>query len=356
MKAALSNGELVYASQLTQEERHNQYTCPHCGNAVRVHKRKSGSYYFSHIPQKWNTTNESVIHETGKRHLYEWLKRYVDHVEVEPSLQTLQRPDLLVKCSMKDFAVEYQCSPISARLIKKRTEQYKSLNIHPVWIFGEKYKQLHILTPVFIQSLLFHPTFQYVLLFLDHHELTIRHHIQLSSMKRTYTYCEQRKELAQLDAYGFLTFIEQCHLLIEHKQEKQQVVVRTFTPKKIQQLRFGKHIENRLFFEALYTQGVRIDELPNHCFEYPKYGLVFKTANYIWKGYFYLFWRRKAIGEPVSLEAIVEYYLWLIHEKCIRIISKQHLSREILSLLERHTLQKQLTNHGNLYIKKLELL
>ncbi|UZN00931.1 competence protein CoiA family protein [Lysinibacillus sp. MHQ-1] len=74
--------------------------------------------HFAHHTQnqcsKFFAEGESKLHLQGKIQLFEWLQKLRLKVELEPYLTELsQRPDLLVAFDNNNFALEFQCSPIT---------------------------------------------------------------------------------------------------------------------------------------------------------------------------------------------------------------------------------------------------
>ena len=125
-----------------QEIKAQQYYCPQCGEPVIV---KAGAIKIPHFSHKHKTAcdglfseRESVVHLTGKQHLYTWLHSKNVDVRLEATIpRLLQRPDILAIVRKKRYAIEFQCSPIGERLFYKRTAGYESIGIEPIWILKD---------------------------------------------------------------------------------------------------------------------------------------------------------------------------------------------------------------------------
>ncbi|WP_391120503.1 competence protein CoiA [Psychrobacillus sp. L3] len=93
-----------------------------------AHKRKSEcSYSFSE--------GETEDHLNGKLQLYDFFKRLHVQTQLEPFLPSIkQRPDILISWKETMFAIEFQCSPISALVINERSKGYQNHSILPIWI------------------------------------------------------------------------------------------------------------------------------------------------------------------------------------------------------------------------------
>ena len=90
---------------------------------------------------------ESTAHLLGKQHLFQLFTKLQLTPVLEPYLSQLrQRPDLLISQKSKQFAIEFQCSPIANDLFWQRTTGYRQANITPVWLLStpEKYKTLGV--------------------------------------------------------------------------------------------------------------------------------------------------------------------------------------------------------------------
>ncbi|MBN8207235.1 hypothetical protein JI666_00580 [Bacillus sp. NTK071] len=126
------------------------YFCPICKERVVMKLGEKRVWHFSHYAKDlcggyWEP--ESNYHLSGKRQLYEWVKKDDPEVELEYYLNpSKQRPDLLLPS--RRIAIEYQCSSIDERILKKRTTDYVSLGYDVRWIFGakrlkSKYRYIH---------------------------------------------------------------------------------------------------------------------------------------------------------------------------------------------------------------------
>ncbi|MGC7927582.1 competence protein CoiA [Lysinibacillus sp. VIII_CA] len=137
--------QLFHPYQYTREalqkyRRQMTFFCPQCLEPVHL---KIGSYtipHFAHHTQnqcsKFFAEGESKLHLQGKIQLFEWLQKLRLKVELEPYLTELsQRPDLLVAFDNNNFALEFQCSPITHDKWQKRTIGYETNNIQPIWLF-----------------------------------------------------------------------------------------------------------------------------------------------------------------------------------------------------------------------------
>lgn len=115
----------------------NTFFCPQCGKRVILKIGTKITPHFAHQSKRCTgfTEGESAIHLLGKQQLYKWLQSF-GYVELEPLLPALmQRPDILVTIKDQQYAIEFQCSPISVEQLTRRTEGYQQQNIIPIWLF-----------------------------------------------------------------------------------------------------------------------------------------------------------------------------------------------------------------------------
>lgn len=138
-------GTLIYTMQhsrqaLQQLQQGSTFFCPQCKAPVQL---KLGAIMTPHFAHKVATSctklfseGESEAHLAGKIQLYEWLQQRKLFVMLEPTIEGVtQRPDLLVMYGEQEYAIEFQCSTISASTIKKRSAGYRAVGIVPIWIF-----------------------------------------------------------------------------------------------------------------------------------------------------------------------------------------------------------------------------
>lgn len=129
-----------YSREELQEIRlREQFFCPSCQAPVIL---KIGEINIPHFAHKNRTfcdsfsEPESSLHLHGKLLLHHFFHRLHFKVELEAYLTEIrQRADLLVE---ERYAIEFQCSTIPVSQLKERSNGYKQLHIHPVWIKGLK--------------------------------------------------------------------------------------------------------------------------------------------------------------------------------------------------------------------------
>ena len=100
------------------------------GSSVRTH--------FAHKSLKdceYSSENESPEHLANKESLYHWLKKEAE-VQLEyPFPELKQIADVFVNGNL---ALEVQCSPLPQKLLKERSEGYRSQGYQVLWLLGQK--------------------------------------------------------------------------------------------------------------------------------------------------------------------------------------------------------------------------
>ncbi|WP_239457137.1 competence protein CoiA [Planococcus versutus] len=143
--AKTSNQKLFYLTnqhsrqELHKIRTHEQFFCPTCQASVHL---KIGEINIPHFAHKALSScdqfsePESSLHLHGKLLLHNFFKKLNHTVDLEKYLSGIrQRTDVFVN---ERYAIEFQCSPIPVSQLFQRSDGYKRLNVHPVWIKGLK--------------------------------------------------------------------------------------------------------------------------------------------------------------------------------------------------------------------------
>lgn len=127
----------VTKERLKEIRKEREFFCPACGQKVMLKIGEIIIPHFAHIRKNdcdVFSEGETAIHLKGKHLLFTWLQSQKIPTLVEPYLKRIrQRPDLLVKDNEKYYAIEFQCSPITKRLLDKRNRGYQSVDVTPIW-------------------------------------------------------------------------------------------------------------------------------------------------------------------------------------------------------------------------------
>ncbi|RZI48934.1 competence protein CoiA [Lactococcus kimchii] len=131
------NKKLINLLENRPESLKGKYFCPACRSELSL---KNGAIKTPHFAHKslqacdLALENESAQHLGLKKELYEWFKQD-EKVEIERYLPALnQRPDLLVN---DKIAIEIQCSYLSLKRLKERSENYRQHGYRVLWLMGK---------------------------------------------------------------------------------------------------------------------------------------------------------------------------------------------------------------------------
>ncbi|MBT2756372.1 competence protein CoiA [Mesobacillus foraminis] len=136
----ISLGDCRDLQELLQWRSRETFLCPECGTQVILKLGTKRIWHFSHQSGKScavENERESAYHMSGKLQLYHWLKEQGISAELEKYIPGCrQRADIALEWNQERYAIEYQCSAISAELFKKRTTGYIENGYIPIWILG----------------------------------------------------------------------------------------------------------------------------------------------------------------------------------------------------------------------------
>lgn len=152
--------------------RHTPLYCPECKGRVLLKMGEKKITHFAHERIECCSSNgeaESRYHLQGKLQLYQKLAELNLHPQLEPYYPEIkQRADISFVFHNKQYVIEYQCAVISPQLIKKRTDGYRKVNIHPIWIIGfchlKKWNPIKLKLSAFIYQFFILYRKQYLLL------------------------------------------------------------------------------------------------------------------------------------------------------------------------------------------------
>lgn len=134
MQVALYHANLI---QISDARRGHKYLCPFCHRIVIVHQLSDGHRHFVHYHSNANCGGESSEHLMGKIQIARFFYVRFHNVKVEKYLSLIhQWPDILVNDST---VIEFQCSPISSKVLTARINGYLKVNLKSWWILGSPY-------------------------------------------------------------------------------------------------------------------------------------------------------------------------------------------------------------------------
>ncbi|WP_158318779.1 competence protein CoiA [Robertmurraya kyonggiensis] len=148
----ISLAEKYSRNQLEAMRKKEEFYCRSCSEKMILKIGTQRIPHFAHEKGSECTEydRESEYHMSGKIKLFEWLEIQGLSPEMEcyyPPIK--QRADIAFTYEEKTYCIEFQCSTISAEVFRRRTEGYRKLLLHPIWILGGKNinrKQTHKLS------------------------------------------------------------------------------------------------------------------------------------------------------------------------------------------------------------------
>ncbi|TFD97599.1 competence protein CoiA [Jeotgalibacillus sp. R-1-5s-1] len=167
LTALNEKNELVSLIQFSSREQlhcihaTSSFICSSCRSPVILKVGKIKTPHFAHRSRKncpSSSEGETDNHLKGKKSLYLWLQSIGLNPEVEQVYQQIgRRADIAVHTGDQEYAIEFQCSPISSKVMLERSKDYYSLNIIPVWILS--YEALQLSASGIIKFTEFHQQF-----------------------------------------------------------------------------------------------------------------------------------------------------------------------------------------------------
>lgn len=365
LQAMLSDGTLVTLANYTRKEIENfrksaKFYCPSCQKPVIIKAGKKVIPHFAHVRSASCPLvfGESIEHEHGKYHLYQYLKRKNLPAILEKYLPYLkQTPDIFIQLQERKIALEYQRASIPIEEVQNRTLGYLKANIIPLWILGENHFKRLSADSIKITSFLkaFIHKFSY------HFPATL------------YFFCPKTKRIAifqdlyftsntrafgnisffPLKSFSFLQFFQR-NIFPKNKlyrlwgEEKKRFRLRPFWRAR------GK---TRKWLEWLYQKGVHWEQLPSIVYLPIRNQLLMKTPLWDWQSHLVIdLLKPLSIGETFSLERCFR----LLENKLTPIKTlplytfKEHPILEYLLLLERLHFVEQKSKQKFVKLKSIE--
>ncbi|WP_421384201.1 competence protein CoiA [Bacillus salacetis] len=302
--------EMILLPRLTLNEilslRGQDFFCPECRGPLII---KAGEIKMPHFAHKSGTMcnvshePETFQHMKGKLHLFQHFSSFIPQVTLEHYLTEIQqRPDIYIQLNNRNFALEYQCSPISSTAFAERTAGYQNAGIEPVWISGEKVKTKGpgtIVLSNFQQNFIrFSPHAGYWFAFFDGLSQKMNLYFNLSPLSTTiFTSTIQSLPLASIP-FPFLLPLK------EFNSNQAQRFLESKKTWIINKQKYNRGV-NDPFLTSLYLNRDHIQKLPDFIGLATEHMLLFKNHPIEWQ---YYIWgdvfKKKEEGSTVILEEI----------------------------------------------------
>lgn len=267
--------EMIMSHDANKKE---TYYCPSCHSEVML---KKGEIKYPHFAHKTTTVcqtateNESVEHLAGKLLIAKNCEIFGLEYQIEAYLPEInQRADVLID---KTLAIEFQCSSLSIKRLKERTEHYKQNGYHVFWILGQKLGQLSSLTELKKHFIYFDHCRGYVdfCLLIDKEALVMTHYLTHNGKDMIV-----RKKNYSLQEYGLK------ELLLKHCMVASYSIVSPLKEVSRRKDRLSKRLlqsDNslRVLQEYLYQQSYHLLYLPEVVYLPSLYHPFFKETELV---------------------------------------------------------------------------
>ncbi|WP_449623102.1 competence protein CoiA [Robertmurraya sp. Marseille-Q9965] len=285
----ISLAEDYTRNQLEEIRKKEEFYCRSCSEKMILKIGTQRIPHFAHEKGSECTEydRESEYHMSGKIKLFEWLKIQGLSPEMECYYPTIkQRADIAFTYEGKTFCIEFQCCTISAEVFRKRTEGYRKLSLHPIWILGGKNinrKQTYKLSLT---------SFHFLFL-----QETANHEVYLPAycpQTNQFIYLENLISLTTRTAYASI-FCKTLEKLKVHELIAPKLAI---TPPlrnwgsdlfryKNTLITSGQALQDPFLFE-LYTHALHPHTLPSYVGLPLKQNYAIETAPFIWQTYLFL--------------------------------------------------------------------
>ncbi|MET3698344.1 competence CoiA-like predicted nuclease [Bacillus oleivorans] len=267
------NGHIYSLIGKSREEiiplRQQEFYCPGCKQKVQLKIGEINHPHFSHIqyhrcPFEWEP--ESEQHIDGKLLLQTFFQNLGWKTELEVYLKAIsQKPDLLLKKGSQQFAIEYQCSPLTLSRLRERVEGYSRLGIKQKWFFApsliksQSSSSSICLSEIVITGLVWNdPYFHLWCLDPDNRKLILFHHIFPFSQKKIFAL---QTPYSLLDQPPLITTPSSKSIIRSWKQERIKWLLTPNVSKKSSDLQFYRYLYQKSVHRSLLPPFVGIPHL-----------------------------------------------------------------------------------------------
>lgn len=327
--------------ELQRLKKLQSFFCPQCKQPLLL---KTGKIKIPHFAHKKNSEcnslfseGESHAHLIGKQQLFQLFTNLQLQPILEPYLPNLQqRPDLLVTMKDRQYAVEFQCSPIEHQVFLQRTNGYLNAQITPSWILHtpEKFK-----SPGIVKISINHTNAQFIQQYKNQRFL-----LTYDVKSKMFYYISNLIHIQKLQYFAVVKvlplFQQRFPFLIPEKITKQQFYIvlhnfRGFRDRYIRpRLLLSKKGINDRFFRAIYELQLTMTNLPVFL-GIPVFNTnAFNSFCLEWQVELFYFMKCHALtSETMNVNAIPYFFKWSHMEQTDeREIAVEHYLKILRSL------------------------
>lgn len=271
MYAAMNlNGELIYARELERGySLDNQWFCPDCRQEVIVKKSKKQKYFFSHLNVCHSEDLDRVIintetdsHMRTKEIFYNALQDTELTIQIEYPIDSInQIADIYVEDYLKQnrMVIEYQHTPISAKLIHQRHKKYLSFSNRSIWLIDYHLSENIKQNFTWFQTMLHYDRqegFYWQTIDTTREEIVFLKSLPLIFQLEKITYIEEKVNVKD--------FVRHCQPS-QNKQAKKIIInKRNYRKKPLREIkRLINNPQYRSQIMILYKEGLILSEIPS---------------------------------------------------------------------------------------------
>ncbi|AJD90731.1 hypothetical protein JMA_14140 [Jeotgalibacillus malaysiensis] len=303
-------------SPLVSSLRTQSLICPSCKSTVIV---KAGQKVIPHFAHKSKAAcrgfseNESAFHLLAKTSLNRWFLNQSLQTELEKNYADInRRADISVQIQQTDFAVEVQCSPISAELLQLRSADYRKVGAVPFWLLPSEFIQkssMIKLSAFYQQFIRYSPAArQYYLLTYSPHEhtFTIYHHlIPLSKSLFLTSFNEYHQDTLYFPSFPIRPFSMSDSLYNVHIKMNEKWLVNV--------LRYRRSVKDPLL-RKLYEANLSLYKTPPWVGLLLRSNIFFLSSPMEWQIHLYISMQR---GRTFAKHQLIQELQQLIRRKVI---------------------------------------
>ncbi|MGX6978085.1 competence protein CoiA [Vagococcus elongatus] len=232
---------LNYSKDEVERLRKKLFFCPSCGSSLIL---KNGAVIRAHFAHKNSTEcssfseGETEEHLLGKSLIASWCESDGIAYELEAYLPELQqRPDVLLEGK---YAIEFQCSFLSAKRMEERTNNYLQHGYQVIWLLGRRFFMKEKITNVHRLFLNRNTKLGVYLWELDVDQSGIRllYHIEQLSFLPEVFYSQKYWQKEQDSLLAVLAYPERAKLFLQRRydllplyQKQRQVIQKNLAAK-----------------------------------------------------------------------------------------------------------------------------
>lgn len=247
--------QLIHASSADISK---EYYCPVCHQLVKLRTGRQNSNYFAHEHTIFSKQHhETKIHQVGKKLLMRWGSALGYVVRSEVYFKKIKRrADVILNLSKRQIVIEYQCSPISAVELSKRSHAYVQNGLHCIWLVGKRYCLHGRISQQNAQFFRYHPNigFYFIYLNAEMQRLELYYQIQQAAFLRPkyrIKFLKDLKELIQFIRCAKENYLEKLSAKMMMRQVQKLNRIETYSKGMTRTLQVQCYLNQLVFHQEI---------------------------------------------------------------------------------------------------------